>query len=97
MALRKWKVVEAKARLSQVLGEAQRGPQIIENRGREVAAVVGIEDFRRLQALEEHAAPAGRWAEFLRFSAELRKAGGAVVRLPRRTPRPSPFTDEGSG
>lgn len=94
MPVRKWKVAEARARLSEVLGQAQREPQVIENRGREIAVIVAIDDYRRLTEVADRTAPAGRLAAFLHLSAEVRAAGGAEIRLPRRKPRPSPF---GSG
>jgi prevent-host-death family protein len=97
MAPRRWSVAAAKAHLSELVDDARRRPQLIENRGREVAVVLGIDDFLRLNALGERAAPAERLAEFLRFSARLRAAGGASLRLPRRRARPSPFPSAPGG
>lgn len=46
-----WKVQEAKARFSEVLGASlTEGPQIITRRGAEIAAVVPIEQWRRLES-----------------------------------------------
>lgn len=43
-----WSVAEAKARLSELLEHAiHDGPQAISKRGREVAVVVSIEEWRR--------------------------------------------------
>ena len=44
-----WSVAEAKARLSEVLNQTQQEPQVIENRGREVAVVLSMADYQRLQ------------------------------------------------
>jgi prevent-host-death family protein len=91
MSDREWNVAQAKGRLSEVLRAAEHAPQYIGNRGREVAVVLGVEAYRSLQALQDRAAPRERLAEFLRFSEQLRRAGGAAIRLPRRRPRRSPF------
>lgn len=94
MASPKWSVSDAKARLSDLLHQAARRPQVIESRGREVAVVVSIDEYRRLHGLEEQLAPRRRLAEFLRDSEQLRRAGGADIKLPRRSPRPSPLSDD---
>jgi prevent-host-death family protein len=90
--VRRWNVAEAKAKLSEVLHEAQGAPQVIESRGRQVAVVLSMDDYRHLAELQDRAAPRERLAEFLRFSEALRKEGGATLRPPRRTRRPSPFS-----
>lgn len=92
MSARRWNVAEAKAKLSEVLSQASREPQVIENRGREVAVVLSMQDYQDLKALETRAAPAERLTEFLRFTAQLREEGGAEIKLPKRAPRPSPFS-----
>lgn len=88
----KWNVAEAKASFSEVLNEAQSAPQIIENRGKPVAVVIGIEEYRAIKELREQAAPRQRLAAFLRFSGELRGQGGADLELPQRSSRPAPFS-----
>jgi prevent-host-death family protein len=92
MGERKWKVAEAKARLSELLQEAQRRPQVIENRDREVAIVLGIAEYRELEALRAGAAPAARLSGFLRFSEEARSAGGGELVTRKRRSRRSPFS-----
>jgi prevent-host-death family protein len=87
----RWKVADAKARLSEVLSEAQREPQIIENRGRAVAAIIGVEAYRKLKVAQEHAEPQRRLAAFLRYSAALREGEGPELEPPPRRPRRSPF------
>ncbi len=49
-------VSEAKAKLSQTLHELRDGPTIIHNRGRDIAVLIGVEDYERLLASEAAAA-----------------------------------------
>jgi len=79
-----WSIASAKAELSRLVESAQHTPQVIERRGKPVAVVVAVEQF-------EDGAAATRWQTFLQASAEIRAAGGGVVRVPRRDPRASPF------
>jgi prevent-host-death family protein len=44
-----WSVAEARARLSQVIQEATREPQVLDNRGRPVAVVVGVEAWEAFE------------------------------------------------
>ncbi len=44
-----WALQDAKARLSEVVREAEKSPQRITLRGEEKAFVVSAEDFRRMQ------------------------------------------------
>jgi prevent-host-death family protein len=94
MSTGRWNVAEAKAKLSAMLQSAAREPQVIENRGKEVAVVLGIEEYRRFKALEERSSPRAKMDEFLRLTAELRREGGVTIKLPKRRPRRSPFTPE---
>ena len=94
MAASRWNVAEAKAKLSEVLSRASHEPQVIENRGREVAVVLSIQDYHDLKSLQVRAAPQERLAEFLRFTEHLREDGGAEIKLPKRVPRPSPFSGD---
>ena len=87
----RWNVAEAKAKLSEVLHKAQQGPQLVESRGREVAVVLGIEQYRRLLEIEARATPSARLADFLRLSRAVGAEGTADIPLPRRERRPSPF------
>lgn len=43
-----WQVQDAKQRLSEVLREAENGPQVITRHGKEIAVVVGIDLYREL-------------------------------------------------
>lgn len=45
----RWQVQEAKQRFSEVLRTAQsEGPQIVSRHGADIAAIIGIDDYRRL-------------------------------------------------
>ena len=91
-----WSVSEAKARLSEVLSRARKGPQVIENRGEPVAVVISKREFDRLQHL--HAAPKpSAMAEFLEFTRHLRQQGDLEFELParpRELDRPLLFADD---
>ena len=78
----RWSVAEAKAHLSELMDEARKRPQTILRRGEPVVVVVSVEQFDDDEA---------RWRRFLDVSAEIRAAGGAELRVPRRTSRRSPF------
>ena len=91
-----WSVSEAKARLSEVLTRARRGPQVIENRGEAVAVVISKQEFDRLQQLREEPRPSPM-AEFLAFTRKLREQGALDLDLPARElvpDRPIPFDED---
>ncbi|MBI2565790.1 MAG: type II toxin-antitoxin system Phd/YefM family antitoxin [Candidatus Schekmanbacteria bacterium] len=90
----RWSVSEAKARFSEVLDRARVQPQIIENRGKEMAIILDMSAYRRLQAHEAVAAQNTRIAEFLRTCKEIQEEGGAELELPPREVRSSPFQEE---
>ncbi len=83
-----WKVAEAKAQFSKLLRSAEKAPQIIENRGQEVAVVLSMDEYRSLQGSRESAQPAARLAEFLDFSRQLRSEKGLELEPPARSNRP---------
>ena len=87
----RWNIARAKASLSELVRAAGESPQEIENRGRPVAVVLGIDAYRALveRAARTDAMPHMR--EFLDASAELRRQGGAELELPARTTRTSPL------
>ncbi len=86
-----WKVSEAKAHFSEMLDRAQTEPQTIENRGEGVAVVISLAEYRTLQNLREARKPSEKLMQFLRFTEQLREAGGAEIKLPKRRARRSPF------
>jgi prevent-host-death family protein len=55
--MKKLSAKEAKDRFGELLDAAQRGPVEIQKKGRPVAVVVSLEEYRRLEALED-----GWWA-----------------------------------
>ena len=91
-----WSVSEAKARLSELLGRAKRGPQVIENRGEPVAVVLSKAEFDRLQVADTKPRPSPL-AEFLEFTEALKAAGDLSFEVPPRKLDPErdvPFADD---
>jgi prevent-host-death family protein len=80
----RWSVASAKAELSRVVQSAQRRPQVIERRGKPVAVVVAVEQFKDSDS-------EARWQAFLDVSAQIRASGGAELRLIRRDARRCPL------
>ena len=90
-----WSVSEAKAKLSQVLSRARRGPQIIENRGEAVAVVISKAEYDRLEQFQAKPAPSAM-AELLDFTRKLKEQGDLELDLPPRQLEPDraiPFSD----
>jgi prevent-host-death family protein len=86
-----WSIARAKASLSELVRAAAASPQTIENRGREVAVVLSITDYRALSERAAHAEEVPEVRAFLEASAELRRQGGAELEVPARVARSSPF------
>lgn len=75
-----WPLGEAKARLSELIDKVEReGPQVISRRGREVAVVVPVEEWRRKSAR------AGSLAQF--FAESPLRDSGLVVERERSDPQ----------
>lgn len=91
---RRWNIAQAKASFSELVREAAESPQEIENRGRGVAVVLGIDEYRLLTEQSARTSDEARVRNFLRLSEELRRQGGAELELPPRATRPSPFTTQ---
>jgi prevent-host-death family protein len=70
-------VAEAKSRLSEVLREAEQGPTVIHNRGKDLAVVLSIEEYERLTAGQRYPA-AGGSAFLQRIEALKQRHGGGV-------------------
>jgi prevent-host-death family protein len=80
-------VAEAKARFSEVLRDAARGPTVIHSRGRGLAVLLAIEDYEQLVAEQPHRRATG--SAFLgRIDAVRRRHGGGVDDF---TPAPMSF------
>ncbi len=91
-----WSVSEAKARLSEVLTRARRGPQVIENRGEAVAVVISKQEFDRLQQLRAEPRPSAM-AELLELTRTLKAEGELELELPARPLEPDrqiPFGED---
>ena len=87
-----WKVGTAKQRFSEVIRRAETTPQIIRNRGRVVAAVVGPAEAERL---EKHGTPGGRtMADDLAELRRICEEESFSLEVPPRTNRPNPFAPE---
>lgn len=75
-----WPLGEAKARLSELIDKVeQEGPQVISRRGREVAVVVPVEEWRRKSVR------AGSLAQF--FAESPLRDSGLVVDRERNDPQ----------
>ena len=70
-------VADAKMRLSELVRQAADGPTIIHNRGRDLAVILGVDEYDRLIA--ERGAIQGGGAQFLdRVDALKRRHGGGA-------------------
>jgi prevent-host-death family protein len=82
-----WAVVEAKAKFSEMVEQAQKkGPQQITKNGRPVAVVISMEEWKAEFGTE---APKVGLAEFLRNSPL--RGSGIKIRRVRLDPRPIKF------
>jgi prevent-host-death family protein len=85
---RRLSISEAKAHLSDAVRSAGEAPIVIHNRGRDVAALVGIDDYERIQR-----GPRGA-TQFLETVGELKRrfGGGAELEVEPAAIRPAdPF------
>ena len=91
--MKKWKISEAKAKLSKLIELGHQEPQMILNRDNPVAVLIGIEDFNKFEKFQqENCKPSVN--ELLK---ELREINCKEddLELPPRTDRPFPnFEDE---
>jgi prevent-host-death family protein len=87
----RWSVAEAKARLSEMIQEAQLEPQVISSRGREVAVLMGMQQYDELLQLKHANGPRERLEEFLTVSQQVRSGGGVELTLADRELRNSPL------
>ena len=79
MSTPNWTVAEAKARLSELIERAQKGPQTITRRGRSAAVVVSAEEWERKSKR------AGNLAEF--FAGSPLRGSGLALRRRKDRPR----------
>lgn len=90
-----WGIAEAKQRFSEVVRAAEEEPQMVYNRKRRAAAVVGGETLDAFLAWrEKHAGRslAGAFAELRRLAAA--EGEKVVLEVPPRRDRPNPFADD---
>lgn len=87
---KKWTVARAKERFSEVLREAQQGPQPIFNRDRLVAFVVESADYEAFEAWRRRQ-QAGSLADAFRELRELCREEDYRLETPKRVNRPNPF------
>lgn len=93
MTISKWKISEAKAKLSELIHACEEEPQILYNRGKPVAAVIGIESFQVFQGTQaslQQPSIADLLADLDALNAEEGDFGDA----PQRTNRPVEEFDE---
>lgn len=83
MASNFWKLEDAKARFSELVRRAGKGPQHVTVRGKDAAVVLSVEDYDRLS-------PAKPRAPFLAFMESLHLDGLDLSR-DRDTGRDAPF------
>lgn len=87
-----WKISDAKARLSEVVGACQEEPQLLYNRGKPVAAIIGIdrfEAFERFQKESDRPSMASLLDELESLNSEEADFGEP----PSRANRPQPQLD----
>ena len=83
---RRLSVSEAKARFSDALREAGAAPIVVHSRGRDIAALISIDEFRKVSTRGTASAP----AKFLVEVDDLRRrlGGGVELRAGRAKVRP---------
>ncbi|MBL8431042.1 MAG: type II toxin-antitoxin system Phd/YefM family antitoxin [Dechloromonas sp.] len=89
-----WNVAQAKQRLSEIIREAAREPQVIYNRNRPVAAVIAADELAAYRAwkaandVQPRKTLAESFAELRRI---LQEEGRDGLDIPPRTTRPNAF------
>jgi hypothetical protein len=84
-----WKIGSAKQQFSEVLRRAEEEPQLIHNRDRLVASVLGAEDTKAFIAWRKQ--KNGALAASLRQARQICEDEGYAFELPRRVDRPNPI------
>jgi prevent-host-death family protein len=82
-----WKISEAKARLSELVHACGEEPQVLYNRGKPVAAVIGIQHFESFQQMRAKAEQPSM-AALLDELATINTEEGDFGEAPRRVNRP---------
>lgn len=92
----RWTTAEARQNLSQLLRAASEEPQIITNRGRPVAAVIGEDDFEAFRRWRE-SRPTASLGDTLDELTGACQADAWSLQVPSRRDRPNPFAEVGDG
>jgi prevent-host-death family protein len=88
-----WSVVEAKAKLSELLKKASKEPQIIESRNEPVAVVLSIQEYQSLlRLINKPESPMDRLFEASRSAREA--CGKTALKIPKRSDRSVPSIGE---
>ena len=91
--MKKWKISEAKARLSEVVSHCVDEPQVLYNRKKPVAALIDMEEY--VQFLEyKKSTKKKTMAELLDELREINKHEPEMDELPPRNDRPMPDFDD---
>ena len=88
----KWTTALAKQKLSELLRAAAREPQIIYNRDRPVAGVIGIDLLREFEAWSEQKTKKSLAARFEELR-EICDSEDYSLSVPDRASRTNPFTE----
>lgn len=91
--MNKWKISEAKARLSEVVSNCVEEPQILYNRQKPVAALVDMDEYEAFLAYKQ-STKKPTMEELFAELREINKVEPEMDELPPRTNRPVPdFND----
>jgi len=90
--MERWKISEAKAKFTALLGSCQKGPQIICNRERPVAVVIDVKLFDEVLELGK-AQQKPSIAELLEELQSIQQSETSEIEIPLRQDRPNPIQD----
>jgi prevent-host-death family protein len=90
--MKEWKISEAKARLSEVVSSCAEEPQVLYNRKKPVAALIGMAEYEAFLAYKK-AQQKPTMAELLDELREINKVEEDFGELPPRINRPGPDFD----
>lgn len=92
MTYETWKISDAKARLSEVVGACQEEPQLLYNRGRPVAAIIAMDRFKAFEHFQK-ASERPSMTSLLNDLDELNQEEADFGEDPPRKNRPQPQLD----
>lgn len=91
--MKEWKISDAKARLSEVVGHCVEEPQVLYNRKKPVAALIDMDEYEAFQKYKQ-SKKKKTVAEWLDELDEIKKQEPGDFELPPRTSRPVPYFDD---